>query len=101
MSDLLLVQFNQDCGRMGDIEGLFVCAEEDLNNVIGKEVYYGEILGKHSEIYGTLRQSNINVVSKDQDKIKWLVSVIGSNTISGYNPIEIWKERNYEYDNED
>ena len=49
-----IYQFHWDCGRMGDIAGLFVASKQDVQDAIGKEIYFGEVLGKHSEVYGTL-----------------------------------------------
>lgn len=31
-----------------------------VESVIGNEVYFGEILGKHSEVYGTLEEGRFN-----------------------------------------
>jgi len=77
-----------DCGRMGSLEGLFVAEEVQLDNIIGCELYFGECLGKHSDISGELEKGDITIVSEDQDKINWLVDVVGSTTISGYNPFQ-------------
>lgn len=82
-----LYSFNWNCGRMGWIDGLFVAEESEVDEAIGKKVYFGEVLGKHSEIYGTLKEQNLAVVSEDQEKIDWLVSIIG-NTCYGHNPLE-------------
>lgn len=83
----ILVMFNWDCGRQGWVDGLFVTTQEELDKAIGKRVYFGEILGKHSEIEGKLRLSDIKIESDDQDFIEKLVKVIGSDTISGHNPL--------------
>lgn len=89
---LKLWKFKWDCGRMGYVRGLFVCTQAELDTALGREVYFGEILGKHSEIYGTLGEEDLTLVSEDQEKIQWLVEVIGSPTISGYNPLEYLPE---------
>lgn len=88
----LLVEFYWDCGRMGDVQGLFICDKEKLEASYGKEVYFGEILGKHSEVYGTLNADDIEVKSEDQDFIAKLREVIGANNISGYNPLSYLRE---------
>ena len=88
----LLVSFYWDCGRMGDVTGLFVTTGEELKAAYGKQVYFGEILGKHSEIYGNLEEENIEVKSDDQDFIAKLVGIIGSETVSGYNPLHHMEE---------
>lgn len=83
----ILVKFRWDCGRQGKLEGLFVCTEEDRQKLIGKHVYFGEVLGKHSEIAGTIEESELTVLSEDQEKINWLTSVTGCN-VSGRNPFD-------------
>jgi hypothetical protein len=82
----LLVSFYWDCGRQGSLDGLFITTQEQLNTIIGKRIYFGEVLGKHSEIYGTLEEKDITVKSNDQDFINKLEEIIGSTTISGFNP---------------
>lgn len=88
-----LYKFYWDCGRMGDVDGLFVASSDEVAEAIGREVYFGEILGKHSEIYGTLEEKDITLVSDDLEKVQWLLSVSGGwPTISGYNPLEYLEE---------
>lgn len=91
MSNKLLVSFHWDCGRMGDVEGLFITTQSALDREYGKNVYFGEILGKHSEVYGTLETKDIEVVSEDQDFIEKLEDLLGVS-ISGYNPLEYISE---------
>jgi hypothetical protein len=77
---------------MGDVEGLLVTTQEEINKNEGKQVVFGEILGKHSEIDGTCTATDFEVKSDDQDFIKKLVDIIGSETISGYNPFHYLAE---------
>lgn len=85
---LKLYSFYWDCGRMGDLEGLFVADSDEITKIINKEISFGEVLGKHSEISGTLEEEDLVVLSEDQEKIEWLLSLLdGGNTISGYNPL--------------
>lgn len=81
-----------DCGRMGMLEGLFVAEESDMDALIGKEIYFGEVLGKHSEICGELEARDIDVKSDDQEFIEKLVKVIGHTSISGFNPFDYYEE---------
>lgn len=82
-----LYEFCWDVRRGGTVEGLFIADEEDIKNNIGSDVYFGEILGKHSEIYGTLDEEDLTVLSEDQEKIEWLEGLMKGTTISGYNPL--------------
>jgi len=84
----VIAQFYWDCGRMGDVDGLFVTTKEALAKAYGKEVYFGEILGKHSEVAGTLNESDITVLTEDQDFITKFIEIMGDGTLSGYNPLE-------------
>lgn len=92
MANNVLYKFYWDCGRMGGLEGIFVATPEEVENLYDKEIYFGEVLGKYSEIYGTLTSEDITVISVDQEKIEWLTTVFGSYTISGYNPIDYYEE---------
>ena len=88
----VLVSFFWNEGRMGDVEGLFVTTKEKIEKSLGKEVYFGEILGKHSEIFGTLKKEDFKVESDDPAFIDKLVEIIGAETISGYNPFDYFEE---------
>lgn len=80
-----LYKFEWDCGRQGSVEGLFISTEDKVKELIGKEVYFGEILGKHSEIYGVIEEGEIVEVKLSKETISELYKVFGE-TISGYDP---------------
>lgn len=88
----LLVRFEWDVRRMGKVESLFVTTKEEIDNFVGKEIYFGEILGKHSEISGTLDAEDITTVSEDQDFINKLVEILGTTRISGRCPFDYLPE---------
>jgi hypothetical protein len=77
---------------MGNLDGLFVTTSEELEKLYGKEVYFGEVLGKHSEIYADMKADQFTVKSDDPAFIDKLVEIIGSNTISGFNPFGYLEE---------
>lgn len=94
---LKLYKYYEDCGRMGEIEGLFAATEAQVNQVIGKEVYFGEILGKHSDIAVEIEESDIKLITDSQKFIKELILYFnkssddnGMYTFIGYNPIEYY-----------
>jgi len=87
---LKLYKFFWDCGRMGEIDGLFVADDKTVAETIGKELYFGEVLGKHSEIYGTLKKKDLTIISEDQEKINWLVDTLQGYSISGRNPLDFY-----------
>ena len=40
-----LYKFHWDCGRQGDLEGMFIADEQAVADAIGKEAQFGEALG--------------------------------------------------------
>jgi ribosome modulation factor len=88
-----LYKFEMDYGRHGSLEGLFISSEEYLNLLNDATIYFGEVLGKHSEVWieEFKWQECCTVVSDDQDKIQWLIEILGYD-LSGFNP-----ENYYEY----
>lgn len=94
-----LYKFYWNCGRMGDLEGLFVADEIDIEAAIGSEIYFGDVLGKHSDIGDKLSRGDLKVKSEDQELIDKLVELFGGNNISGYNPLDyISEDENNEED---
>lgn len=87
MDDKHLWKFSWDCGRMGEVEGLFVATEKEIEKSIGKNVYFGEILGKHSEIYGTLDMEDLDKMDLDTESVEKVTKLLGE-TWSGYNPLD-------------
>ncbi|WP_338465107.1 hypothetical protein [Shouchella rhizosphaerae] len=86
-----LWKFSWDCGRSGRVESVFVAAEGDVNGVIGKNVNFGEILGKHSEVYGTIEESDITKLNVSDEVVKEVTAILG-RTWSGHNPLDYYDE---------
>lgn len=86
-----LYKFHWDCGRMGDVHGLFIATEEEVGAAIGSRVYFGEILGKHSEVYGVLDTTDLSVILDDQDAIAKIETAAGC-CVSGHNPLDYLEE---------
>lgn len=78
-------KFEFDCGRMGELTGTFFADSFDVESVIGKEVYFGEVLGKHSEVYGTIDEGGITLITDDTEIIKVLKD--GKASV-GINPLD-------------
>lgn len=85
-----LYRFYWYCRRSGRVEGLFISTQEEVDKLLGKEIYFGEILGKHSEVSGTIDEGDITLVSSDQEKVNWLLGLLGY-TVSGYNPFDYYE----------
>lgn len=88
-----IYKFSWNCGRQGDVEGCFVATEESVKEATGKDVYFGEILGKHSDVYGTLEESEIKLITTDPSAVA-LFEKYDLN--SGYNPLEYLDEEDGE-----
>lgn len=72
-----------DCGRMGNLDGLFVADEQDVADAAGKDVYFGEVLGKHSEVYGELKAEEFTELSADDA----VVAFVKEHGPFGWNPL--------------
>jgi len=87
-----IYKFYWNCGRQGDLEGVFVATRKEVKEIIGKRVYFGEVLGKHSEVYDNMRQGDITLVTEEPT----VLGLFEENELSsGYNPFDYW-ERNEE-----
>ena len=81
-----MYKFFWDCGRMGKVESVFIAEENDVKNIIGKEVYFGDILGKYSEVCGIIEVGDVIEIKVSPITVEEMEKIIGS-TISGYNPL--------------
>lgn len=79
-----IYRFYWDCGRSGELNGVFVADSVDVEKAIGREIYFGEVLGKHSEISGKIEANEIALVSDDPGDVQTFER-LGLET--GHNPI--------------
>lgn len=84
-----IYKFHWDYGRQGDVDGCFVADESEVKEAIGKEIYFGEILGKHSEVCGTLEVGDIELTTTDPQVVSLFDQFKLAN---GYNPLEYLQE---------
>lgn len=85
-----LYSFHWDCGRSGDLDGLFIEEEWKVKGIIGEEIYFGEVLGKHSEIYGTIEEGEIVKIDIPESVVVELKKAFKRKTISGFNPLDYY-----------
>lgn len=80
-----IFKLNAYCGRNGFLEGVFVEDTERVNALIESkiEVQFGEVLGKHSFICGSLNKDEIIFVTDSKEAID-VVEKLGLST--GHNP---------------
>jgi hypothetical protein len=88
-----LYKFHWDCGRQGDLRGIFTAEAEEAADLIGKEVYFGEVLGKHSEIYGVVEKDELTLLTEDQS---FVAKFDEFGCASGFNPIVTYREAHEE-----
>lgn len=82
-----LFKMNFDCGRMGNLEGVFVADTEDMKYLINNRVgvYFGEVLGKYSEITGRIDESEMKQITTDKN----VINIVEKHGLeSGYNPFD-------------
>lgn len=84
-----LWKFYWNCGRQGDLESVFVASQEEVDDLIGKRAYFGEVLGKHSEVYGNLETNDFTLLSKDANRVSLFSETVGS---TGHNPFDYLEE---------
>lgn len=77
-----LYTFKHDNYRMGTLDGAFIATADAVADLMGKELYFYEVLGKHSEFTLTVDESHIKLVSDDPDLIKRLPN----HWSAGHNP---------------
>ena len=85
-----LYSFHWDCGRSGNLDGLFIEEEWKVKGIIGEEIYFGEVLGKHSEIYGTIEEGEIVKIDIPESVVAELKKAFKRKTISGFNPLDYY-----------
>ena len=67
----LIVKYEEDFYRMGSLDGIFITDSKIFHELKrSQEIYVGEALGKHSEIFATLDDETLKVISGDQEFIK-------------------------------
>lgn len=93
-SSKAIYKFHFDCGRMGTLTGVFIEDPARVKKLIESqdEIYFGEVLGKHSEIAGPLSEEDVTLVSDDPKAIEIIESL---DLETGFNPVQTyieWKE---------
>ncbi len=90
-----IYKLHYDCGRMGTLFGVFVADTEAMKALIEArtEIYFGEVLGKHSEICGPLDDCDFTLVTTDPIAVQMFETY---DLESGFNPFDYLPESNEE-----
>lgn len=84
-----IYRFKCDCGRMGELSGIFVADSADVEKLIGSHVYFGEVLGKNSEVEGEIEEDEIELVTDNESCVEMFEFF---NLSTGYNPFDYLNE---------
>ncbi len=81
--------------RSSDLEGVFIAPKSYIDYIIKNAIviYWGEIAGKHSEVYGSIKSEEITLITDDPAIIK---IVFDYNLQSGLNPLDYLEEDYFE-----
>ena len=83
-----IYSFYWDCGRQGHIEGAFVADSKDIRMLMGREISFGDVLGKHSDVFGWIEEKDIALVSDNLAHVE-VFQELFENGI-GYNPLDYY-----------
>lgn len=80
-----IYKMNANCGRNGNLYGIFIAEKEHVKVLIEKqiEIYFGEVLGKNSDVFGCLEEKEIELISEDQNLVKQFHKL---KMATGFNP---------------
>lgn len=94
-----IYKFHFNCGRMGDLHGLFIAEMVKVSDLVasGREVHFGEVLGKHSDISGPIEGTDLTLLSADPADIAVFERL---NASVGFNPFDYIEEEEGEPDDE-
>lgn len=82
-----IYRFKQSVGQMGDLAGVFIAGSDDVEKIMGETVYFGEVLGKHSDIEIEIDSENLTIISDDPDAVLMFENL---KLETGHNPFDYW-----------
>ena len=80
---LKLFVWEEDYGRMGNLQAVFMAEQAEVEKYYGCEAYLDEPLGKYSEVSVPIDPDTFVVHEIDENTVKVLQNVFGSNHIAG------------------
>lgn len=83
-----IYEFYKDYERSGDLEGTFIADSTEVEKAIGKYIYMGECLGKHSEVSFYLKADDVWLKTDDQSFIELFEQIMGEGWSTGHNPLD-------------
>lgn len=89
-----IYKFYLDCGRQGYLEGVFIRDKAEVETLLklGIKVYFGEALGKHSEIVAKIKSEQLTFITDDPIVVELFYKY---ELNSGFNPFDYYS---YDFD---
>lgn len=84
--------------RIGDLYGIFVAMPEQIAEAIGQTVYFGEVLGKHSDVVVDLEPKHFTEMTTSSLMVEEFEQC---DLETGYNPLQYLDEDEEYGDEED
>jgi hypothetical protein len=84
-----IYKFLVDCGRHGELTGVFSCEKEELEGIIGQRITFSDVLGKHSEFNVILEWTHLTEVTNDKKFVE-LFDLYQVST--GINPLDYFED---------
>ena len=87
MAKKAIYKLRIDAGRNGDLNGVFLTTRERIEKLVESEavVYFGEVLGKHSEVFCKIGDNMIEFVSDNEEVVRLFEE---HNLSNGFNPFD-------------
>ncbi len=82
-------RWSESFGRAGSLDGIFTARADEVAAFIGKEVHFGEALGKHSDVSCELAAEQFELLTDDADFVEKFKR-FGLST--GWDPIQRRRE---------
>jgi hypothetical protein len=86
-------RYSEHFGRGGTLSGVFTATAAEVAAAMGRKVYFGEVLGKHSDVRTTLAPADITLMSDAPEAVA-VVDSLGLAT--GMNPLAVLAEADEE-----
>jgi len=84
-----IYRFEHNCGRMGKLSGIFTAESEDVEKINGQTVIFGDVLGKHSEIYTDIdTDENLKLISDTPADVEMFERL---ELATGHDPFYFWE----------
>lgn len=81
-----IYRFILDYGRSGCLRGMFTATQAEVDAAMGRQCYFGEVLGKHSEVVIDLGPEHVTKVDGVNDDFVMKFEELGLD--QGINPLD-------------